>query len=89
MKTKKFNSKLSLNKKTIANLNNHELNYVRGGDTAPSACKCDSEIAICQPTGACTATCGETDEWCTNQYTCAPRATCEGFTCKFPNTCNC
>ena|GEM_PF-732395 len=32
MKTKKFNRKLALNKKTIANLNFNEMNVVLGGE---------------------------------------------------------
>jgi hypothetical protein len=31
MKTKKFNKKLSLGKQTIANINNGEMNVIKGG----------------------------------------------------------
>ena len=33
MKTKQFNKKLSLNKKTVANLNNGDMNAVQGGQS--------------------------------------------------------
>jgi hypothetical protein len=36
MKIKKFNKKLSLNKKTIANLSNDEMSDVQGGGTGDS-----------------------------------------------------
>jgi len=52
MKTKKVNKKLSLNKKTIANLGNNEMNGVHGGGTLNSLCCIPSGFSICKcPTG--------------------------------------
>ena len=55
MKSKKFNKKLFLNKETISNINNDEMNVLRGGEltdipcipppptrTCPSWCTCDT-----------------------------------------------
>lgn len=36
MKTKKFEKKLYLNKKTIADLNSKEMSYVNGGNLTPT-----------------------------------------------------
>jgi len=55
MKTKKFSKKLTLNKKTIADLNNGEMKVVRGGINEPprrvtETCQtCDNSI----PPGTC------------------------------------
>lgn len=38
MKVKKLDRKLSLNKKTIVNLNSSEMNVVKGGDTLDAEC---------------------------------------------------
>jgi natural product precursor len=38
MKTKKLNKKLTLSKKTIAHLENSEMNAARGGETEPVLC---------------------------------------------------
>jgi hypothetical protein len=35
MKSKQFNKKMTLNKKTVANLNNGEMREVNGGDICP------------------------------------------------------
>lgn len=52
MKSKAFNKKLSLNKKTVANLNDKEMQVIYGGDTAePSIC-----ITRCVSNCACTIT---------------------------------
>jgi len=40
MKSKKFEKKLVLKKRTILNLNTNEMNDVKGGDTAHSVCFC-------------------------------------------------
>jgi natural product precursor len=55
MKSKKLNKKLSLNKKTVANLSNNELNHVRGGDfTYDTVCRaCNTEGIACRPTTRC------------------------------------
>ena len=44
MKTKKFSKRLALNKKTIANLANAEMNAVKGGYETEIAAYCESEI---------------------------------------------
>jgi natural product precursor len=44
MKSKKLNNKLSLNKKTIANLEVREMNYAKGGATRVTECH-----PICDP----------------------------------------
>ena len=63
MKTKKFNKKLSLNKTTVANLSNYELNHVRGGVfTFETVCPtCDTEGIACRPTTRCTGGCTTDD----------------------------
>ncbi len=60
MKTKKFNNnKLILNKKTVANLSDYELNYARGGCTVQhSDClNCGTDGPVCNsticPSGFC------------------------------------
>jgi hypothetical protein len=40
MKNKKFNKKLLLNKKTIANLKNGEMKKAQGGNTGPTCPAC-------------------------------------------------
>jgi natural product precursor len=51
MKTKKMSKRLSLNKKTITDLNDSELNSVRGGIDTGYSCPghCDT-IESCGPT---------------------------------------
>jgi natural product precursor len=50
MKTKKFAKKLALNKRTIASLNNGEMNKVLGGTTDPHrTCGCPLDTANCTP----------------------------------------
>jgi hypothetical protein len=52
MKSKKFQKKLSLNKKTVADLNPGAMNGVRGGGTVTSV------NVVCIPTAlVCTVTC--------------------------------
>ncbi len=41
MKPKRFNKKLFLNKKTISNLDNYQMDYVRGGLTGPNCTQGD------------------------------------------------
>lgn len=43
MKTKKFSKRLALNKKTIANLNKHEMRFAKGGVKSMFATSCASE----------------------------------------------
>jgi hypothetical protein len=49
MKKVKFNGKLSLNKETIANLNNDNLENIKGGAGPTGSCSCD-----CTKTCPCT-----------------------------------
>jgi natural product precursor len=82
MKTKKFEKKLSLNKKTIAHLNNGDMKSLQGGDV-PSGCTCpfcqvnenSTVISLC-PTVAPTC------------QTCAteapPEVQCAGPPCNIP-----
>lgn len=60
METKSFTNKLSLSKVTISNLNNKEMDKLKGGcvDTIPSCATRD-----------CTWTCPDTI-FCTRTYTC-------------------
>ena len=46
MKAKNFNKKLSLNKKTIVDLNNNALTEVLGGDPQPGTTKCYTMVAM-------------------------------------------
>ena len=80
MKTKKIEKKLTLNKKTIANLNYGQLGNVKAGGVIPS----DPAFA-CLPTFECTVpnTC---DTCFTECVTCVSlcvscQATCDGNTC--------
>jgi hypothetical protein len=57
MKSKKFEKKLSLNKKTISNLNQGAMKGVRGGGTLEIACfdpGGGSALTNCQNTCDCT-----------------------------------
>ena len=81
MKTKKFEKKLALNKKTVANLNNVQLSNVKGGGVIPS----DPGFA-CLPTfetcGTCAATCDTCFTECVTCVTCVScQETCDGYTC--------
>lgn len=56
MKKKNLNQKLQLNKETIANLNNNEMNNVKGGTiTQVETCGWKTECRTCNPT--CNDTC--------------------------------
>lgn len=44
MKTKRFAKKLTLNKKTVANLNNSQLGKIYGGLSGMATCTCPSRI---------------------------------------------
>ncbi|MCD4665287.1 MAG: class I lanthipeptide [Bacteroidales bacterium] len=59
MKKKKFNEKLVLNKKTVANLNAKELDNLRGGTEDPPP----TIIQICESNVICNAT-GEGESKC-------------------------
>jgi hypothetical protein len=74
MKTKNvLNKKLTLHKKTIANLDKHELREVNGGWTGPS------EVTVCMTN--CVSGCpiceGTYRECPTGVYTCATCVTCD------------
>ncbi len=67
MKTKKLNKKLSLNKKTVSNLNHNELKLARGGvlttdwrdtcaQTCENTCDCETNYAFCNITDTCDGT---------------------------------
>ena len=68
MKVKKFSKKLTLNKKTIANLNPNELKVVRGGDdtlicpppTKHSIC-CTIDVHTCDTCFTYCGTCAYTE----------------------------
>ena len=63
MKTKKLHKRLVLKKVTVTNLNDYELNSIRGGDNSEqTACAyCDTEGIACRPSAPCTGTlCYET-----------------------------
>jgi natural product precursor len=57
MKKIKFSKKLQLNKETIANLNNDEMNKVKGGTGSACLSVCGSCPKVCQtildPSCAC------------------------------------
>jgi len=85
MKTKKINTKLSLSKRTVANLNGGEMKGAKGGyntnsvcpicptDDCTYTCNCTNTCVTCN---LCTNTCAgcyETDsvcEFCTNTLVC-------------------
>ena len=51
MKGKNLNSKLSLNKKTIADLENSELISIKGGQTRPK--ECETMLKVCPSATPC------------------------------------
>ncbi|MCD4665286.1 MAG: class I lanthipeptide [Bacteroidales bacterium] len=75
MKKKKFNGKLVLNKKTIANLNSKELDNLRGGTGDPPP----TIIQICESQVICGGTEGGTE--------CATDTGCETNNCFSINIC--
>lgn len=57
MKTKKFDKKLALNKKTIADLSNGEMGKIQGGNSGNSCPECQAYtesicLSQCTPGGA-------------------------------------
>ena len=51
MKTKKFSKKLELNKNTIANLGNNEMDIIKGGEgDSHRITVCEKTICICPTT---------------------------------------
>jgi hypothetical protein len=62
MKIKKFEKKLALNKKTIANLNGNEMNTIKGGllwqsKVDPEACANETGDIVCESCVSCYETC--------------------------------
>ncbi len=59
MKTKRFNKKLTLNKKTVANLDYNEMIIARGGGTNPFTRYCRTihhlctDLLYCEQTDLC------------------------------------
>ena len=83
MKPKNFKKKLTLNKKTIADLSTGQLEGVKGGfiDTSPFTCGTES-VCFCRWTDTC-----ETCETCVTCNTCNTcNYTCGGG-CSFKYTC--
>jgi natural product precursor len=54
MKTREFNKKLSLNKKTIVHLHTNEMGDIKGGDTSIQSfcCTLSKCLTYCGPAGA-------------------------------------
>jgi hypothetical protein len=83
MKPLKLNKKLSLNKRTIVNLNNHEMKNAYGGVSGPDT-TCLSFFIETKPAPTC-ETC-ETCVTCQTCVTCVP--TCQsGDTTILPELC--
>ncbi len=55
MKTKKINQKLTLNKRTVASLDDSDLNSVKGGGPTDTCGTCDS---VCATYSDCSTHCG-------------------------------
>lgn len=51
MRQKRIEKKLTLNKKTIANLNGEEMSIAKGGKAVPTGSVCETECnSVCLPT---------------------------------------
>jgi hypothetical protein len=82
MKTKNFKKRLTLNKKTIANLNNGELAQAKGGGLTPSCPTCETCLTYC----SCTCeTCVPTGQEPTDN--CTGHKTCDTYICYVSDTC--
>ena len=85
MKPKKFNKRLSLNKKTIADLNNGQLDNVKGGLTQEPCpgtiepCLLTQRTCTCDtcPSGGLRYACCET----AGELTCHPETICGSLPC--------
>lgn len=83
MKTKDFKKKLTLNKKTVANLSNGQLGHVKGGCvegttsclTRRLTCDTCTCFITCETCVTC-VTCGGTCQTCFGQNTCDPDLAC-------------
>jgi hypothetical protein len=86
MKTKDFKKRLTLNKKTIANLNNGQLAQAKGGiqtiscDTCDTCETCETCYTYCPPCPPWVPTGIETD-------TCTQHKTCDTYLCPISDTC--
>lgn len=84
MKTKRINLKLSLNKTTVASLQNPQMEDVKGGKYNTINYSCDTVCADCSRVGTCTCqTCPGYNSCNTYScdYTCPGLNTCGGFEC--------
>jgi hypothetical protein len=85
MKTKKFEKKLALNKKTIADLSNGQLGQVKGGGPKPTVlgvpCPSQTELITTCPT--CPQTCANTCP-VTCAFSCPDTCT-DGIFCVWPH----
>lgn len=82
MKTKNFKRRLTLNKKTIANLNYGQLVQVKGGAVTPTCPTCETCLTYC----SCTCeTCVPTGQDPTND--CTGYKTCDTIVCPISETC--
>ena len=57
MKKKNFNKRLSLNRRTIANLNSTQLKKAKGGTIYITACQPDTCDQTCDPRDTCHDSC--------------------------------
>jgi hypothetical protein len=74
MKKKNFNKKLSLNRRTIANLNSTQLKRAKGGGTYITECQPDTCDQSCDPRDTCAESCDcfTNYVWCTIHTHCDP-----------------
>jgi hypothetical protein len=83
MKTKNFEKKLTLNKKTIANLNRGQLAQARGGGETTSCYTCDTCLTYCSCTcETCVPTGIDPTQDCNSGH-----KTCDTWICAVSDTC--
>jgi len=85
MKTKNFDKKLTLNKKTIAHLGNGEMNsLLAGGSVKPDACLQQTDIicAFTDDDDTCIAVTCPSQTVTDNEHTCPVTACYSGVWCK-------
>jgi hypothetical protein len=86
MKTKNFKKRLTLNKKTIVNLDNGQLAQAKGGATATTCETCSPTCETCVPVPYLTDNCtGDCTDNCTGD--CTGHKTCDTYACPISNTC--
>lgn len=91
MKAKRINKKLTLNKQTVANLNQREMRNSKGGATEPLICTSEP-VLICTLETCKALQCGPSLECPTTTLddTCnSVGGSCDGNTCDWGFTCNC